>query len=140
MRRLILPALTLFAVLAVVNAQYNETVVIPSPEADGTATTVMLNMAGISAVVRKEKETEKVMIVQVLPEGAAEKAGLLAKDIIIKIDDKQIDGLDIQAVAAMLRGDPGTTVKVTIVRAAQSAPSDFTVTRELVRLKEVPSK
>jgi len=100
----------------------------------------MVNLAGISAVVRKEKDTDKIMIAYVLPEGAAEKAGLLAKDYIIKIDDKQLDGLDIQAVVAMLRGDPGTKVKITISRAGQSIPTDFTVTRELVRLTEVPSE
>ena len=122
------------------NAQYSEAVIIPSPEAGNTPTSAILNLAGISAVVRKEKETDKVLIVQVLPEGAAEKAGLLAKDEIVKIDDKQIDGLDIQAVVAMLRGNPGTRVKVTITRAALSDPADVTVTRELVRLKEVLSK
>lgn len=137
---LILSALVLIAALITSTAQYNETVVIPSAEAGGTPTTAKVNLAGISAVVRKENDTDKILIAHVLLEGAAEKAGLLAKDYIIKIDNKQLDGLDIQAVVAMLRGNPGAKVKITISRVGQSAPTDFTVTRELVRLTEVQSE
>jgi len=140
MKRFVLLFLTFFAALPIANTQYNQTVVIPSPEAGGTPTTAMLNMAGISAVVRKEKETNKILIVQVLPEGAAEKAGLLAKDYIVNVEGKPVYGMELQPVVAMLRGDPGTKVKVTITREALPSPTDFIVTRELVRLKEVPSK
>ena len=136
----ILPLVILFAALIATNAQYNQTSVIPSKEAGGIPTTVVNNLAGISAIVMQEKDTDKILIVQVLPEGAAEKAGLLAKDYIVKIDDKQIGGMDIQSVVAMLRGDPGTKVKITVAREEFLGPNDFTVTRELVRLKEVSPK
>jgi len=132
--------LTGLACSALAQSTYNQTSVVVSPEDGVTRMTVVSNLAGICAVVRKEKETDKILIVQVLPEGPSEKAGLLPNDYITKIDDKQVDGMDLQSVVGMLRGDPGTTVKVTITRATLSNPVDFTVTREPVRLKEVPSK
>ncbi len=129
--------LSLIFSLTAAPAQYNETIVIPPSQPGGKPTIAIQNMAGICAVVRKEKDTGKIVITGVLPDGAAAKAGLLTKDQIDKIDGQSVEGMDLIPVVALLRGDPGTQVKLTITRAGQAAPFDITVTRELVRLKEV---
>jgi len=76
--------------------------------------------------------------VEVIPDGAAAKAGLLAMDHIEKIDGKTLEGMDLPAMVTLLRGDPGTQVQLSIARDEQPAPFDVIDTRELVRLKEVP--
>jgi C-terminal processing protease CtpA/Prc len=120
--------------------EWNKEIVIDPATPGGTPQMGILNLAGICAVVRKDKETNKVLITQVLPEGAAEKAGLLQNDEIVFIDKQTIEGVDLENVVSFLRGDPGTQVTVSVMRKGFSTPKDFIVTREPVRLKEVPSK
>lgn len=123
--------------LTMTTGQSNEPA--PVPSADDVTTTVVGNLAGICAVVRKEPESANVLIVEVLPEGAADKAGLRARDRIVQVDGKSIEGVDLKEVVSQLRGQPGSQVKLSILRDEVSEPMEFTVTRELVRLKEVPS-
>lgn len=57
----------------------------------------------------------------------------------MKVDGKSTEGMEATEVASLLRGVPGTKVTVTAVRESFSTPKDFIVTREAVKLKEVPS-
>lgn len=131
----------IFSVCATVLAQteWNKEVVIDPATPSETPQICTLNPAGICAVVRKDKETNRILITQVLPEGAAEKAGLLPQDQIVTIDTKTIEGMELKKVVALLRGNPGTQVTVSVMREGFSSPKEFIVTREPVRLKEVQS-
>ncbi|MBE2180494.1 MAG: PDZ domain-containing protein [Chthoniobacterales bacterium] len=119
-------------------AQYNEVVVIPPAEPGGTPTTTISNLSGISIALSAHPADGKTLIHRVLPGGAAERAGLMTNDWIIMVDDKDTAGLGAESVAALLRGDPGTQVKVTVTREGASNPLEFNVTRELVRLPTPP--
>jgi carboxyl-terminal processing protease len=107
-------------------AQTNQSLVTISPQ--------IQNFAGICAIVRKTEDTNKIIIVETIKKGAADKAGLLANDEIIQIDSTKTDGKDIGAVVALLRGNPGSIVKLTIKRKGSDKPICIDVTRELVRL------
>ena len=96
--------------------------------------TVITNMAGICAVVKKIKDTGKIVIVKTLPNGAAAKAGVLADDEIIQIDTTKTEGMSVEAAAGMLRGDPGTTVKLILKRRGAEQPITVDVKREAVNL------
>jgi len=95
---------------------------------------VTLNPAGICAVVRKLKDTGKIVIVETIKNGASDKAGLLPNDEIIQIDSTKTEGMDLKSAVDLLRGDPGTTVKITIQRDGTSAPTCIDVTREVIRI------
>ena len=97
--------------------------------------TVISNLAGICAVVNKIKDTGKIVIVKTLQNGAADKVGVLADDEIIQIDTAKTEGMDLQAAVGMLRGDPGTTVKLTLKRKDTEGPISLDVTREIVNLR-----
>ncbi len=66
-------------------------------------------------------------IVQVLDNNPAKAAGLLAGDVITKINDQSVSGQSVDQVVAKIRGDVGTTVKVEVARNGQ--PLTFTITR-----------
>ena len=67
----------------------------------------------------------QVVVVEVVPDSPAEKAGLKQKDILKKIDDKEIE--DIDAFRAALRGKkPGETLKLTVLREKET--KDISVT------------
>ena len=71
------------------------------------------------------EEQDGVVVVEVVPDSPAEKAGLKQKDILKKIDDKEIE--DIDAFRAALRGKkPGETLKLTVLREKET--KDISVT------------
>src|SRR4051812_35182593 len=70
-------------------------------------------------------EQDGVALVEVVPDSPAEKAGLKEKDVLKKIDGKEIE--DVDAFRAALRGKPpGTTLKLTILRGKETM--EFPVT------------
>ncbi|HEX6868593.1 MAG TPA: PDZ domain-containing protein, partial [Candidatus Limnocylindrales bacterium] len=60
-------------------------------------------------------------VVDVFAESPAEKAGLQAGDVIVKVDDHVTTGATIDEVATWVRGEAGTTVSV-VVRADGTGP------------------
>ena len=126
--------LTGLACSALAQTKYNQTTLTVSPEDGITPITVTLNLAGICAIVNKIKDTGKIIIVETIKNGASDKAGLLANDEIIQIDSTKTEGMDLLAVVGLLRGDPGTIVKLGINREGTNGPLSIDVTREVVKL------
>ncbi len=60
----------------------------------------------------------------------AYKVGIRPGDIIVKVDDKSVDGLSTTEVADMLKGPKGTVVRITVSREGYSEPLTFTVVRD----------
>jgi carboxyl-terminal processing protease len=68
-------------------------------------------------------------VVAVLPGSPAEKAGVKPGDLIDEIESTPARELSVIQLERMLGGQPGSTVKLTIVREAHVEPQDITVTR-----------
>ncbi len=79
----------------------------------------------------------KLTVLRVLAGNPAEKAGMLAGDVITKINDQSAEGWTVEKAVAAIRGDVGTTVKITVDRAGQS--KDFTITRDTITSPSVDS-
>lgn len=78
-----------------------------------------------------------VTITGVLAGDPAVKAGLQAGDIVTAINDQSTTGLTVDQAVAKIRGDVGTTVKITVSRAGTT--KDFTVTRASITTPSVSS-
>ena len=63
--------------------------------------------------------------------------GVRAGDVIVEVDQRSTEGLGVNDVSEILRGDPGTTVSVIIEREGETQPIEFLLTREEVKLKNV---
>ena len=71
---------------------------------------------------------EQITVVRVLADNPAEKAGLAVGDVIAKVNDAVIPASTaVNDVVSKIRGDAGTTVKITVTRGTDT--KDFTITR-----------
>lgn len=69
----------------------------------------------------------------------AAKAGLQPGDLIVGIDGESSQGMDLSKIVRLLRGNPGTSVKITIARGTQQ-PFDVSITRAIIQVATVKSK
>lgn len=83
---------------------------------------------GIGAEIGLRNEVPT--IIRILPGNPAEKAGLLAGDIIIGVNDESTSEWTATKTAEKIRGEVDTTVKVKVVRSNEE--KDFTITRATV--------
>jgi carboxyl-terminal processing protease len=70
----------------------------------------------------------------------AHKAGVLAGDIILKIDDKATISMDIDESVKLMRGKPGTDVMLTIIRKKEAKPLQVKITRDIIKIQSVYAK
>jgi carboxyl-terminal processing protease len=70
----------------------------------------------------------------------AEKAGLKAGDIIIKIDQESIQGLSVNETATKIRGPIGSSIVFTIIRKGLDEPVDISVVRDTIKSVSVRHK
>ncbi|MEI7918082.1 MAG: S41 family peptidase [Candidatus Saccharibacteria bacterium] len=82
-------------------------------------------------------KNDKVTINRPLKDNPAIKAGLLAEDVILKVNDESIAGWTVDRAVGVIRGDVGTTVKLTIQRGTEV--KDYTITRATINNPSVDS-
>lgn len=70
----------------------------------------------------------------------AYQAGIKAGDKIIKINNDFTKELSLQDAVSKMRGAPGSPVKITILREGWKETRDFTIKREVIKIKSVKSK
>jgi carboxyl-terminal processing protease len=83
---------------------------------------------------------ERITVLAPIPGGPAAKAGIRAGDEIIAVDDKPLSGLSVDKIVRMMRGAPGTKVKIAARRKGESEPLTFTLVREHVHVNSVEGK
>ena len=70
----------------------------------------------------------------------ADKAGLKAKDIILKINDESTIGMTIDDAVAIMRGKVGTPIDLTIVREGENKPLPIHIVRGVISIQSVYAK
>ena len=81
-----------------------------------------------------------IKVVAPIDDTPAAKAGIMANDIIVKLDDEQVQGLTLNQAVEKMRGPVNTKIKLTIMRKGKDKPIDVTITRDLIRVRSVRSK
>jgi carboxyl-terminal processing protease len=70
----------------------------------------------------------------------AYRAGIKAGDKIVKINDELTKDMSLHDAVSKMRGAPSTSVKITILREGLKETKDFTIVREIIKIKSVKSK
>ena len=81
-----------------------------------------------------------VKVISPIDDTPAYKAGLKAGDLIIRLDEKSVKGMTLSDAVKIMRGKPGTDIKLTVVREGTDKPLEFTVTRDIIKVKSVKSR
>src|SRR5690349_24639082 len=78
-------------------------------------------------------------VISPIDDTPASRAGLAGGDLIVAIDGQSTHGMDLQKVVRVLRGNPGTSVKLTVSRGSQP-PFEVSLTRAVIEVPSVKSK
>jgi carboxyl-terminal processing protease len=78
-----------------------------------------------------------ITVIRVLDGNPAAKVGIKAGDRIVQIDEQSTVTMDINEAVTLLRGAPGTTVRIHVQREGATAPLPFAITRATIQLDSV---
>ena len=102
---------------------------------DQLKTTTDGNYGGLGLTVSIEDGAVKV--VAPTEDTPAWRAGIKAGDFITHINGELVYGLTLDEAVSKMRGDPGTSIKLTIVRPGRDKPFDVSMNRERIELRPV---
>ncbi len=88
--------------------------------------------------IQIDKIGDYVTVVSPIEGTPAYRMGITAGDKIIKVDGKNVVGFSTDEAIKHMRGDVGTQVTITISRPGIAEPMDFTIIREIIKIKSVP--
>lgn len=92
---------------------------------------------GVGALIQQYNNNQ-VCISEIYENCPAQKAGLLAGDVILKIDGKSVVGKSSNDISSAMRGQPGTTVNMEVFRPSKNKNLSFKIVREEVQLPNIP--
>ncbi len=78
-----------------------------------------------------------VKVIAPIDDTPAAKAGIQSGDLIIRINGEVISGLTLNEATEKMRGAPGTSIKLTILRESEPDPFDIVLKRAIVKLSSV---
>jgi carboxyl-terminal processing protease len=81
-----------------------------------------------------------IKVVSPIDDTPASKAGVMANDIITRLDDEQVQGLTLNQAVEKMRGPVNTKIKLTIMRKGQDKPVEVSIMRDIIRVRSVRSK
>jgi carboxyl-terminal processing protease len=81
-----------------------------------------------------------VKVIAPIDDTPAQRAGVKAGDMIIRLDDTPVKGMTLSDAVKVMRGKPGTDIKLTIVREDEDKPIIIEITRDIIQVKSVKSR
>lgn len=129
------PDLVQYALKGIVDHLDPHTMFMPVKAFDQLTSDTQGKFAGVGIIVSQERG--KVIVVSPIEDTPAYKAGILAGDEITEIDDIPIAKIKMNDPVDKMRGDPGSTLKLTIKRKDVAEPIAYKLIREIVKVKSV---
>jgi carboxyl-terminal processing protease len=81
-----------------------------------------------------------VKVIAPIDDTPAQRAGVEAGDLVIRLDDTPVKGMSLSDAVKVMRGKPGTDIILTIVREGLDKPIKITITRDIIKVKSVKSR
>ena len=81
-----------------------------------------------------------VKVIAPIDDTPAQRAGVLAGDLIIRLDDQPIKGMTLDEAVKLMRGKPGTKIRLTVVREGTDKPIVIEVVRDIIKTVSVKQR
>ena len=81
-----------------------------------------------------------VKVVSPIEDTPAFRAGIKSGDLIIKLDETPVKGMNLNDAVKRMRGKPKTPIKLTVLRKGEAKPLEFTLMRDVIKVQSVKSK
>jgi carboxyl-terminal processing protease len=78
-----------------------------------------------------------VKVIAPIDDTPAQRAGIEAGDLIIRLDDTPVKGLTLSEAVKIMRGKPGSILKLTVVREGIDQPLKFDIKRDIIKVRSV---
>lgn len=92
---------------------------------------------GIGVTVSQDANTGIITLVKPFENSPGLKAGILPGDILYKVDGAEVTGMELSSVVAMIKGEEGTTVNLTIIREGERDDIELTVERQQIEIPTI---
>ncbi|MCB9814007.1 S41 family peptidase [Candidatus Nomurabacteria bacterium] len=121
-------------------SSYGDPYTVYFPPADAAAfdADIAGNFSGVGMEVGLREGM--VTVISPLPDTPAEKAGIMAGDVVVKIDDTTTEKMRIDEAVRMIRGEKGTVVNLQVYREGESGFLDIPVTRDTINIPTVKTE
>lgn len=104
------------------------TVFLPPEESEAFAELVTNTFGGVGMEIGKEDDV--IVVIAPLKNTPAERAGVRAGDMVLEIDDVSTLGMSVDEAVNLIRGEPGTSVVLSMFRETDDEPHDVTIVRD----------
>jgi carboxyl-terminal processing protease len=82
-------------------------------------------------------ENELIKVISPIDDTPADKAGILAGDVISHLDGEQVQGLTLREAVEKMRGPANSSITLTVLREGEEEPLEITVVRDVIRVQSV---
>ncbi len=81
-----------------------------------------------------------VKVISPIDDTPAFRAGIESGDLIVRLDNKSVKGMSLNDAVKIMRGKPGSDIKLTIVRQGEDKPLIIIVTRAIIKVDSVKNR
>ena len=81
-----------------------------------------------------------VKVIAPIDDTPAQRAGVKAGDLIIRLDETPVKGIGLNQAVKRMRGKPGSEIELTIVREGEEKPLKITIVRDIIKITSVKSR
>ena len=81
-----------------------------------------------------------VKVIAPIDDTPAQRAGVEAGDLVIRLDDTPVKGMTLNEAVKIMRGKPGSDIELTIVREGVDQPLKINITRDIIKVKSVRAR
>lgn len=81
-----------------------------------------------------------IKVVTPIDDSPSARAGILSGDVVIRIDDKPVKGMDLNKAVNLMRGPKNSPIKITVMRDGVDQPLDFDLLRDIIKVQSVRTR